>query len=50
MINIALGSVLVVGSMFFGWAPGPGLLTFFLGLALISDELSPSPGCRTGPR
>lgn len=41
VVNITLGSVLVVGSAFFGWAPGPGLVTFFLGLALISGELYP---------
>ena len=41
IFNIAVGSVLVVFSAFFGWAPGPGLVTFFLGLALIAGELSP---------
>jgi hypothetical protein len=41
IVNIVLGSVLVVGSAFFGWAPGPGIVTFLLGLALISSELSP---------
>jgi hypothetical protein len=41
IVNIVLGSVLVVGSAFFGWAPGPGIVTFLLGLALIAGELSP---------
>lgn len=42
IVNLVVGSVLVVGSAFFGWLPGPGLLTFFLGLALIAGELSPA--------
>jgi hypothetical protein len=42
IINIALGSVLVIGSAFFGWAPGPGIVTFALGLALITGEFSPA--------
>lgn len=41
IFNIVLGSLLVVGSAFLGWLPGPGILTFFLGLALIAGELSP---------
>lgn len=41
IVNLVLGSVLVVGSAFLGWLPGPGILTFFLGLALIAGELSP---------
>jgi hypothetical protein len=41
VVNITLGSVLVVGSAFLGWLPGPGILTFFLGLALIAGEFSP---------
>ncbi len=38
IFNIVVGSVLVIFSAFFGWAPGPGLLTFFIGLALIGGE------------
>ena len=38
ILNIVVGSVLVIFSAFFGWAPGPGLLTFFIGLALIGGE------------
>lgn len=41
VFNIALGSLLVVGSAFLGWLPGPGILTFFLGLALIAGEFAP---------
>jgi uncharacterized protein (TIGR02611 family) len=41
IINLVLGSVLVVGSAFLGWLPGPGILTFFLGLALVAGEFSP---------
>jgi hypothetical protein len=36
--NVVVGSVLVVVSTFFGWAPGPGLLTFFIGLAMVGGE------------
>ena len=38
IFNIVVGSVLVIFSAFFGWAPGPGLITFFIGLALIGGE------------
>ena len=41
IFNIVVGSVLVIFSTFFGWAPGPGLLTFILGLALIGGEFLP---------
>jgi hypothetical protein len=41
IFNIVAGSVLVVFSTFFGWVPGPGLVTFFLGLAMIAGELLP---------
>src|SRR3712207_9056811 len=41
IFNLAAGSVLVIFSTFFGWAPGPGLLTFLLGLALIGGEFLP---------
>lgn len=42
IFNITVGSVLVVVSAFFGWAPGPGLLTFFIGLALVGGEFLPA--------
>jgi hypothetical protein len=38
IFNIVVGSILVIFSAFFGWAPGPGLLTFLIGLALIGGE------------
>jgi hypothetical protein len=38
IFNVVVGSILVIFSAFFGWAPGPGLLTFVLGLALIGGE------------
>ena len=41
IFNIVVGSVLVVVSTFFGWAPGPGLLTFFVGLAMVGGEFLP---------
>ena len=41
IFNVVVGSVLVIFSTFFGWAPGPGLLTFLLGLALIGGEFLP---------
>jgi hypothetical protein len=37
-LNVVVGSVLVIFSTFFGWAPGPGLLTFVIGLAMIGGE------------
>jgi hypothetical protein len=39
ILNIVIGSVLVIVSAFFGWAPGPGLITFFLGLGMVAGEL-----------
>jgi hypothetical protein len=41
IFNIVLGSVLVIMSTLFGWAPGLGLLTLLIGLALIAGELFP---------
>jgi hypothetical protein len=41
IFNIFLGSVLVIMSTLFGWAPGLGLLTLLIGLALIAGELFP---------
>ncbi|CAN5873310.1 hypothetical protein BH23ACT11_BH23ACT11_31150 [soil metagenome] len=38
LFNVIVGVILVVGSAFFGWAPGPGMLTFFIGLAMIGGE------------
>ena len=41
IFNIFVGSVLVVLSTLFGWAPGLGLATLLIGLALIAGELFP---------
>ena len=41
IFNIVVGSVLVVMSTFFGWAPGLGLATLVIGLAMIAGELLP---------
>lgn len=38
VIYVVLGVVLVVGSALFGWAPGPGMLTFLIGLGMIAGE------------
>jgi hypothetical protein len=38
VLNVVVGSILVIFSAFFGWAPGPGLLTFVIGLAMIGGE------------
>jgi hypothetical protein len=38
IFNVVVGSILVIFSAFFGWAPGPGLLTFVIGLAMIGGE------------
>jgi len=38
IFNIVVGSSLVLFSTFFGWAPGPGLLTFVIGLMMIGGE------------
>jgi hypothetical protein len=35
------GLVLAVGSLLFGVLPGPGMLTFFLGLGMIAGEFGP---------
>lgn len=42
LFNVILGTVLIVGSAFFGWAPGPGMLTFVIGLAMIAGEFRPA--------
>jgi hypothetical protein len=39
--NIVVGSVIAIVSLFFGWAPGPGTLTFFIGMGLVAGELLP---------
>jgi len=41
IFNIGFGSALVIVSAFFGWAPGPGLVTLFIGLAMVAGELLP---------
>lgn len=38
LFNIIVGTILVVGSAAFGWAPGPGMLTFVIGLGMIAGE------------
>jgi hypothetical protein len=38
IFNVGVGSILVIFSAFFGWAPGPGLLTFVIGLGMIGGE------------
>jgi len=41
IFNIVAGGVLVIFSAFFGWAPGPGTITFIIGLAMIGGEFLP---------
>jgi len=41
VLYIAVGLVLVVGSAIFGILPGPGTLTFFIGLGMIAGEFKP---------
>ncbi len=38
IFNIVVGSVLVLFSVFFGWAPGPGMLTLVIGLSMLGSE------------
>jgi hypothetical protein len=38
IFNIVVGSVLVIFSTFFGWAPGPGMLTLVIGLSMLGSE------------
>ena len=38
IFNIVVGSALAIVSAFFGWAPGPGLVTLVIGLALVGGE------------
>lgn len=42
LLNLAAGILLVMVSVFFGWAPGPGMLTLFIGLGMISGEFQPA--------
>jgi hypothetical protein len=41
IFNVVVGSVLVIVSTLFGWAPGPGLVTILIGLTMIAGELLP---------
>lgn len=41
LFNVVVGLILVVFSTFFGWAPGPGMLTFFIGLGMVAGEFRP---------
>jgi hypothetical protein len=41
IFNIVVGSVLVLMSIFFGWAPGLGVVTLIIGLAMIAGEFLP---------
>jgi hypothetical protein len=41
IFNIVVGSVLVIFSAFFGWAPGLGTITFVIGLAMVGGEFLP---------
>src|SRR3712207_7857669 len=41
IFNIFVGSMPVILSTLFGWAPGLGLVTLLIGLALIAGELFP---------
>jgi hypothetical protein len=41
IFNIVVGSMLVIVSAFFGWAPGPGVVTLVLGLAMVGGEFLP---------
>ena len=42
LVNLTVGPVLVIFSVFFGWAPGPGMLTLFIGLGMVSSEFRPA--------
>jgi Putative transmembrane protein (PGPGW) len=41
LLYVVGGLVIAVGSLVFGVLPGPGTLTFFLGLGLIAGEFRP---------
>jgi hypothetical protein len=38
IFNIVVGSVLVIFSVFFGWAPGLGIITLVVGLSMLGSE------------
>lgn len=40
--NVVVGLAIVLVSIFFGWAPGPGWVTFFIGLGMIAGEFWPA--------
>ena len=42
VFNVTVGLVLVIVSIVFGWAPGPGMLTLFIGLSMIASEFQPA--------
>lgn len=42
LTNVVVGSLLVIVSVFFGWAPGPGMLTLFIGLGMVAGEFRPA--------
>ena len=39
--NIVVGLAIAIVSLFFGWAPGPGTITFFIGMGMVAGELLP---------
>ena len=42
LVNLTVGPVLVIFSVFFGWAPGPGMLTLVIGLSMVASEFRPA--------
>lgn len=44
VFNVVVGLAIAVVSLFFGWAPGPGTVTFFLGVWMIAGEFRPLAG------
>ena len=42
LVNLTVGPVLVIFSVFFGWAPGPGMLTLLIGLSMVASEFRPA--------
>ena len=42
LFNLTVGPVLVIVSVFFGWAPGPGMLTLLIGLSMVASEFRPA--------
>jgi hypothetical protein len=41
IFNVVVGSILVIVSTVFGWAPGPGLVTLIIGLGMVGGEFLP---------